>query len=203
MNENKWTKGFNWVFQLLLLNFTYFILICLGFGILGFFPATIALIAGVVNRKKYGLQESVKFMSKIYKKNFVRYNLYCWSATLLLAGNITTIWLCWQQSALLFYLLSTLLSVITLFLVFAMLNWVVIKSLGLWMMGDRLIDYLLFTATMLPTVVMQGLVLGIYFRILMILPVIFLFGGTAVTVILISKLTERALAKLPCQIQSH
>ena len=88
-------------------------------------------------------------------------------------------------------------------LVFAMLNWVVIKSLGLWMMGDRLIDYLLFTATMLPTVVMQGLVLGIYFRILMILPVIFLFGGTAVTVILISKLTERALAKLPCQIQSH
>ncbi|HBB6779936.1 TPA: hypothetical protein KB911_002510, partial [Enterococcus faecium] len=49
MNENKWTKGFNWVFQLLLLNFTYFILICLGFGILGFFPATIALIAGVVN----------------------------------------------------------------------------------------------------------------------------------------------------------
>lgn len=36
MNENKWTKGFNWVFQLLLLNFTYFILICLGFGILGF-----------------------------------------------------------------------------------------------------------------------------------------------------------------------
>ena len=77
------------------------------------------------------------------------------------------------------------------------------QSLGLWMMGDRLIDYLLFTATMLPTVVMQGLVLGIYFRILMILPVIFLFGGTAVTVILISKLTERALAKLPCQIQSH
>ncbi|HFM9284523.1 TPA: hypothetical protein ACHBD1_000852 [Enterococcus faecium] len=94
MNENKWTKGFNWVFQLLLLNFTYFILICLGFGILGFFPATIALIAGVVNRKKYGLQESVKFMSKIYKKILLDIiyiagqQLCCWPAILLRSGFV-------------------------------------------------------------------------------------------------------------------
>lgn len=196
MIDTKLTRGVNLIFNLLFLNFVYFFLILLGLGILGFFPATVALIATISNRRGKNWKELLQLMWMNYKSLFIRVNVHSFLLLILLTGDLLNIWLCWQQNSPFFYVLSSFLTLITIILLMSILNWIVIKSWEIWILKNRMIDYLYFVITVLPIVVVQLVILGIYIKCLTILPVLFIFGGTSITVVLFSKLTEKALNKI-------
>lgn len=202
MIENKLTKAVQWVFNLLLLNFTYFFLILLGLGVLGFFPATWALLETVANRKDKDPLSLLKFFWQHYKKRFFKGNLQGWLLMLVCLGAVINIRFCWQQDQLLFLLAAALLAVFTAFVGIAIVNRILIKGKGLWLVEDRFVDYLKFVLMMLPMMVLQLVILGIYWQLLLILPVLFIFGGTTFAILLVAILNEKALSKILQQTQN-
>ncbi|MFC4402688.1 YesL family protein [Gracilibacillus xinjiangensis] len=83
-NISTWYMTFGeWMFKLFILNFLWVLFTIAGIGVLGIFPATIALYATI--RKELQSEHDIKIFSSFisyFKREFLKANLYGYSVTI-------------------------------------------------------------------------------------------------------------------------
>ena len=178
MNNNAWTRFFDIVFKYVMLNFLTFFSSILGFFLFGIFPALSALLFTIKSVKEQTWRELIMTFWLVYKRNFIKANVYGGCLSLVSIYLFFNTRICFQLSPLIFTLFGTL-SAMALFLTLAL-------SLNCFLFLDELIDFkdlrslFFYTIYALPTSLLQIGSIGLFTILISFFPALILFGGVAV-----------------------
>lgn len=178
MKDNKWTRFFDIVFKILVLNFLTFITSALGLFVLGFFPALVAMLIVISRKEELSWKELIRFFWSKYKQFFWKANILGLGLGILSFYLFLNTKVSFQLTPLIFTLFGTLSLLAFLFCLALTINCLMfIEEWADYAYFKRMFQY---TFCSLRTNIIQILLIGVFLIICPLFPAVILFGGTVV-----------------------
>ncbi|MHC5268588.1 DUF624 domain-containing protein [Enterococcus sp. LJL98] len=201
MKDNKWSRFFDTVFKILILNFLTFLCSLLGVLVFGFFPSIAALSVTLKKSKESHWKELMVLFWKTYKKYFLKAN----AKGGLLSGVgfylLLNTKICFQLTPLIFTVFGIFSFLSFLFCIALMFNYLLL--IEEWENSSSLKHLLQYTIYSFPTNLLQMLLVSLFIVLCPLFPAIILFGG----VVLINRgclyLMNRGLLRLQSEEIAH
>lgn len=175
MKDNKWTRFFDSLFKIVVLNFLVFLTSVLGLFILGLFPALAAMFATIRMSRELNWKEMILLYWLKYKKLFVKANIFGFTISLLSFYLFLNTKVCFQLTPIIFTFFGTL-SLITLIVCVAigMNSFIFMEEIQSKIDFKQICQYTIYS---LPYNIVQMVVILLFLLIVPYFPAILLFGG--------------------------
>lgn len=178
MKDNKWTRFFDTIFKILVLNFLVFLFSVLGLFILGIFPAIAAMFATIKAGEELTWKELMHLYWMKYKKLFVKANGFGFGMSFLSFYLFLNTKICFQLTPIIFTFFGTLsLIALVLCVAFALNLFIFMEEIRNKLDFKQLCQYTIYA---LPSNILQMIIIFLFLLICPFFPAMILFGGVVV-----------------------